>query len=65
VEQLKMPEISAKKYAEINNISRDKVNEMCANKDLPCRKIGTPPPEGQRDSRMWWVILAKIEELHQ
>ena len=36
----KLPEVKAKVYAEAFGFSKNKVNDMCASKDIPCRKIG-------------------------
>lgn len=36
----KLPEVKAKIYAEAFGFSKNKVNDMCASKDIPCRKMG-------------------------
>ncbi len=58
---VKIPEISARVYAEINGLSREKINDMCLDKQLPCRKIGPEPKEGVRDGRIWWVNLDAVK----
>lgn len=58
---VKVPEISARVYAQINGLSRGKINDMCGDKELPCRKIGPPPKKGVRDGRIWWVNLDAVK----
>ena len=57
-----MPEITAKQYAKLQGMSVDKVNEMCANKALPCRKLGEPPEAGKKDVRLWSVNLVELKK---
>ena len=58
----KLPEVKAKIYAEAFGFSKSKVNDMCAAKDIPCRKLGTPSKDGNTDNRPWLVNMVEIRK---
>lgn len=60
---LELPEITAKKYAELNGLAVQTVNDMCYLQHLPARKMNAKDGEVDRDDRgLWWVNLLRIKE---
>ena len=63
VNQIQLPEISAKAYAEMNGLTVPIVNQMCSNGVLAARKInskGICIDNFERGS--WWINLVQLTE---
>ena len=63
VNQIQLPEISAKAYAQMNGLTVPIVNQMCSNGVLVARKInskGICIDNFERGS--WWINLVQLTE---
>jgi hypothetical protein len=61
---IKLPEISAKAYAEINGVSDAHINAMCRANILPARKLTRDGIAVSRDSRgIWFINLIELERI--
>ncbi len=56
-----LPEIKASVYAIAFGFSNKKVNKLCFNKEIPCRKIGQPK-NNTKDNRTWMVNMSEIKK---
>jgi len=54
-----LPEVKANIYALAFGFSNKKVNELCSNKKIPCRKIGQAKTR-TKDNRTWMVNMIKV-----
>ena len=63
VNQIKLPEISAKAYANLNELTLPIVNQMCSNGVLVARKINSKGVCIDNFERgTWWVNLVQLTE---
>ena len=63
VNQIKLPEISAKAYAEVNKLTVPVVNQMCSNGVLAARKINSKGVCIDNYERgTWWINLVQLSE---
>jgi hypothetical protein len=61
--QVQLPEISAKSYAEINNLTVSVVNQMCSNGVLVARKINARKVcKDNFEKGSWWINLVQLTE---
>lgn len=60
--EIKLPEISAKKFAEINGVSVNFINSLCRAGLLPARKLSAKKEKHRDDRGVWFVTLAVLEQ---
>ena len=63
VNQIQLPEISAKAYAKLNGLTLPIVNQMCSNGILSARKMNSNGVCIDNDERgFWWINLVQLTE---
>jgi len=63
VNQIQLPEISAKAYAKLNGLTLPIVNQMCSNGFLSARKMNLSGVCIDNEERgFWWINLVQLAE---